>query len=150
MSQAGDAHNYQTFSECLSDSINFSYILAGSTRTRELFLENIQPNAIVCDSSDETSRREFWKIFHKVNQWEIAVECLMPVIYCIHTLQNLYAFGVCKSIHFLDSTRKQLGYVWVLTWFVTLCKKTLCTNVIPKEKKSLAKTRSTLIYTLTL
>lgn len=59
MSQAGDAHNFQTFSECFSDSINFSYILAGSMRKRELFLENIQPNAVVCDSSEETIRREF-------------------------------------------------------------------------------------------
>lgn len=108
---AGDVDDFQVFPECLSDSINFSYILAGCVRTREQFLENIQPNAVVCDSSEETSREEFWKLFRKVNQWEIAVKCLMPVIYCIHTLQNLYAFGVCKSVHFLDSTRKQLSHV---------------------------------------
>lgn len=57
----------------------------------QFFLENIQPNAVSCNSSEENSRKK--NVFYKVDQWDVAVKCLMPVIYC---LQNLYAFGVQK------------------------------------------------------
>lgn len=65
---------------------------------QEPFWENIQTEAAVLESSEETAESNSDKASIKVNQWEIAAKCLMPAIYCIHTLQNVYAFGVCYTL----------------------------------------------------
>lgn len=64
----------------------------------EPFWENIQTDAAILESSEETAESNSDKASIKVNQEEIAAKCLMPAIYCLHTLQNVYAFGVCYTL----------------------------------------------------